>query len=318
MIKTSLKIFSVILLSLVGVILLATSSKSPISLKGYAVQTGSMAPAYPQGSLVFAKPQTGYSSGDAIVFKNNGQVITHRVTEASGSAYQTKGDANNAPDNKLITDDQVLGKVNFSAPYLGKLVLFTKTPLGFILLIAMPCLYLIFSEFLNITDEVRTHRQSKKSNMLGLIAILSLSSFMGINTSSAFFSNAGMSSENQFTTSDTFANIFESNSFTCPTGATTLETEKGVVIFDVQPVKTSVQVIVHDLSPNTSYDLWINQDPGGCPLSAPTLASAFTTDGSGSASESFPDVIDTVMGATKFWISLVHETEVFRSTAVTN
>lgn len=50
------------------------------------------------------------NTGDIIVFKQDNNIITHRVIEINGEEIITKGDANNTNDEP-ITKDSVIGKV---------------------------------------------------------------------------------------------------------------------------------------------------------------------------------------------------------------
>lgn len=98
----------------------------------YVITSGSMAPTYKLGSIVYLKklqpktiePQTIIS----YVLNKDLAVVTHRVIENNQSAqtFKTKGDANIDVDPLLVSYNNVLGKVSFNIPYLGYLVLFIK------------------------------------------------------------------------------------------------------------------------------------------------------------------------------------------------
>ena len=83
-----------------------------------------------------------------------GTPITHRVigmvdTE-SGVKYRTKGDHNNAPDFALISPNEVIGKVYLRIPMIGYLQTFMTKPLGWIIIIVIPCLIMIGSDIFKI------------------------------------------------------------------------------------------------------------------------------------------------------------------------
>lgn len=155
-------------------------------------------------------------------------------------------------------------------------------------------------------------------------------SILGLTTykvTHALFSNSAASTDNTFTAQSVFPstspsptsspkieNIFVSNSFTCSTGAAETTADKGDVTFAVSASDLFLTVTLIDATPNTPYDIWVNQDPGACPLSSPTFAGGVTTDGSGNKTESF--ITPRVSGATKFWVSAVAGIDVFRSIAV--
>ena len=116
-----------------------------------AVLTGSMAPELKVGSLVFTRsvePET-IAVGDIITFRPaaNGQtLITHRVIGVGRSSslyFETRGDANPAPDASTVPARNLVGKVSFHTPYWGYATEFLKTPLGFLFALVIPGAVLI-------------------------------------------------------------------------------------------------------------------------------------------------------------------------------
>ena len=61
--------------------------------------------------------------GQVIVFENNDSMVVHRVIDIKTinaiTRYYTQGDANEAPDTGFITDNQVVGLVQWKLPYIG-------------------------------------------------------------------------------------------------------------------------------------------------------------------------------------------------------
>ena len=163
------KIIYYIFLAFIGVIaLLLIVSVFPITgnYKLMIVQSGSMAPAIKMGSVVVVKPADDYKIGDVITFQpgRNNEPITHRIYDirvVNGEPrYITKGDANNAPDQREISKREILGKVLFSVPYIGFAVDFAKKPLGFMLIIIVPAALIIFDEAKKIYAEVKKKTRS--------------------------------------------------------------------------------------------------------------------------------------------------------------
>jgi signal peptidase I len=77
--------------------------------------------------------------GDIITFRSptNGKLMSHRVAavvEGEPYQYRTKGDANEDVDPYLIPAENVVGRVCFKVAYMGRVVEYLKTPIGFILL----------------------------------------------------------------------------------------------------------------------------------------------------------------------------------------
>ncbi len=154
----------------------------PGSIKLYTVQSGSMAPAIPAGSLVISKPADDYYMGQVITFKaekdklikNPKFTTTHRIYDVKETAlgqieYVTKGDANDAPDSQAVAKELVLGKTIFSIPLLGYPVSFAKTREGLIILIVIPTTMIIYSELLNIKNEAKRLIQERKKRKLSTV-----------------------------------------------------------------------------------------------------------------------------------------------------
>lgn len=82
------------------------------------VSTGSMAKALNVYDVILVKITKDVDVGDIITFKQDGDLITHRVMEKDEDKIITKGDANNTED-KAILKDAVIGKVISVYPKLG-------------------------------------------------------------------------------------------------------------------------------------------------------------------------------------------------------
>ena len=167
-----LKAIYYIFLACIGAIaILLVISVFPITgnIKFMIVQSGSMAPDIKMGSIVVAKPMAEYKIGDVITF---GQVsrtktpTTHRIHDieiSEGIAlYITKGDANNAPDQRKVRGSEIIGKVLFDVPYLGYVVDFAQKPLGFVLVIIVPAAIIVYDEIRKIFKEAKKIKNKKK------------------------------------------------------------------------------------------------------------------------------------------------------------
>jgi signal peptidase len=100
------------------------------------VQTNSMAPTYPAGTLVVVRPvdPSTIRIGDAIAFQTvsgRDSIVTHRVIAISSSAgdrtFSTQGDNSDLPDAEPVIPDQVRGAVWYSVPWVGYLTSFVGT-----------------------------------------------------------------------------------------------------------------------------------------------------------------------------------------------
>lgn len=95
----------------------------------YTIVSGSMEPAIPLGSVVYARgvPPERVQPGDVIVFyggRNGDAVTTHRVVENRTAAREfiTRGDAN--ADNDMLPRpyENYIGRVELSVPLLGRIL----------------------------------------------------------------------------------------------------------------------------------------------------------------------------------------------------
>lgn len=114
------------------------------------VLSGSMSPTFDTGSVVAVKPVRfeDIKKGDIITFKDvDGKTVTHRVLEKQNLNLITKGDANDSKDSQQVTSDRVIGIVNYSVPYFGYFVEFTKSKTGMLVFLIIPGVYLIISQF---------------------------------------------------------------------------------------------------------------------------------------------------------------------------
>ena len=95
----------------------------------YVIETGSMRPGMPPGTLVVVKPAAPetIAAGDVITYQiksGDPTVVTHRVVtvgyDGTGEPrWRTQGDANNAADQNWVLPMQVKGVRWYSVPYLG-------------------------------------------------------------------------------------------------------------------------------------------------------------------------------------------------------
>ena len=95
----------------------------------YNIQTGSMTPKYPIGSMIYVKavPFEELEVGDVITyqtFQDGGWIVTHRVTQidTASQTIVTKGDANNTEDGAMNYANVIGRATNFCIPMLGHIV----------------------------------------------------------------------------------------------------------------------------------------------------------------------------------------------------
>lgn len=308
-------------------------SKSP---KIYAINSGSMEPAIKTGSVVITLPADKYKNGDIITFTRNsgrGEHITHRIVSTkidpmeNSIIYSTKGDANEETDNWEVKPNQIVGKNFLTIPFLGYGVDFAKQPAGFIFLVIVPATIVIYEELKNVLREIGRFfsKFRKKSSdkafpkKAALVPIFGALLFIGV-FSTAYFTDIEESFANVLGASSSYgektAPLFVSDPFDCSSGATDFNSPQAkTVVLKISGGQVQTKVALEGATPNSSYDIWINQDPGGCPLGAPTEVGAITTDGAGNGVGDAEASL--VLGATNFWVSAVGGGQVIRSVSVT-
>lgn len=129
---------SCIIVALLAVGMGAAVVPRVLGMQSYAIISGSMEPAYPTGSLVYAESASGESlqAGDVAAFWRDEDVIVHRVQENDAAAAElvTKGDANAENDLHPVPYQNVLGLVTFSVPYVGYFLMALGSTSGMLVL----------------------------------------------------------------------------------------------------------------------------------------------------------------------------------------
>lgn len=122
----------------------------------FKVLSGSMTPAFRPGDLIVDDPVTASRAahlvpGDVITFHVPGsrtELVTHRiiaVRHVAGSgrtAYQTKGDANNAPDPGLVSPGEIVGTYAGRVPFGGYVLQALQDRVVSLALVLVPLSYL--------------------------------------------------------------------------------------------------------------------------------------------------------------------------------
>ena len=122
----------------------------PFSL--YTIISPSMTPNIKVYDVVFVKnvDTSSLKVNDVITFYSTnaffgGTPITHRIVEIlnvpeTGIMYRVKGDANEEADEEKVLPSNVIGKVMFKIPSLGKLQFFLASKTGWLVAILIPAI----------------------------------------------------------------------------------------------------------------------------------------------------------------------------------
>lgn len=153
-------------------ILLLSKFDTPLNVRVFYVESGSMEPTIPTGSMVVVTPKDQYQVGDVLTVKPSGSdtTVTHRIEEIvsnqenDANLYLLKGDANDDPDRNFIKESRVVGSVVFHVPVVGRVIGFAQSQVGFMLLIIMPATILAYNEIMTIKNEVQKIIASRKKS----------------------------------------------------------------------------------------------------------------------------------------------------------
>jgi signal peptidase len=131
-----------------------------------------MEPTYHVGGILFIEKvdPSAVQVGDIITFATpqasarfEGTLTTHRVTSIDSGpgalAFHTKGDANNVEDTWIVPAETIVGRGSFSIPYLGYVSSFVRSKTGFIMLVVIPAVLIVFLELASIAKALRGRKQ---------------------------------------------------------------------------------------------------------------------------------------------------------------
>lgn len=116
------------------------------------VASNSMEPELNRGDLILIEPIAfrNIRIGDIVSYRPANQseaLVTHRIVaiDYQGSRLTLGSDRSKSPD-PTIGRSQVIGRVSAKAPWIGRIVSFLRTPLGLLLAIYLPAIFLIARE----------------------------------------------------------------------------------------------------------------------------------------------------------------------------
>ena len=127
------------------------------------VESGSMSPTYPVGSLLVTAQvdPTDVNVGMPIVFEDPnepGRLVTHRVVGVAPGAelsFLTRGDANATNDPAPVPARLVRGRVLWHVTVLGAVFDWLQWPRSFLLLVVVPGALLLYGEWRRRSQDSR-------------------------------------------------------------------------------------------------------------------------------------------------------------------
>ena len=155
-------IIGTLLLLLVIAVSLPLALPRFLGYEAYHVETGSMEPAIPVGSLVYVDPVSPETlePGDVVAFRSGETVITHRVVENHYFYNEliTKGDANEKEDINPVRYDEVVGRVTVHFPVLGRFLSVYALPVSKVYLLALAACGVMLNV---LAGRIRTRHEQK-------------------------------------------------------------------------------------------------------------------------------------------------------------
>lgn len=176
------EVFCILLLVLsVGMLVFTLVSVRAVGQKGTvlgyrvdSVLSDSMGDVFQAGDAVVSKqvdPAT-LEPGDIITFEsidpdNSGKVFTHRIrsitTYEGEPAFVTYGTATGNDDSYPVPFDNVMGKYMGAIPNLGEFLLYFKTPQGYVTVVLIPFLLLMFFQLMHFIKLFREYQKEKSA-----------------------------------------------------------------------------------------------------------------------------------------------------------
>ena len=143
----------------------------PISI--YTIVSGSMIPTIDVYDVIInvkIDSPEDIKEGDIITFISQSSIsenltVTHRVKDIQvvNGEYQftTKGDNNIIQDSAPATFDKVIGRAVLRIPQLGRVQTFIASKFGWLVIVILPALYIIFKDIVKL---IRISKLQKESN----------------------------------------------------------------------------------------------------------------------------------------------------------
>jgi signal peptidase len=108
----------------------------PFGVGVSVVLSNSMEPEFSVGDLIVVVEEDDYVINDVVVYHSTTMAVAHRIVDIDGDKIITRGDANSANDEP-IDKSCIKGKVMFSVPYVGYVVLFLKSTPGTLIVLGL-------------------------------------------------------------------------------------------------------------------------------------------------------------------------------------
>lgn len=119
------------------------------------VISNSMAPTFRAGDvLILQSAGDSLEPGMIVSYRKGGNLITHRVVRVDGATLVTRGDNNLGDDPWTVPVSSVVGTPFARVPYLGYVIFFLKKPLGFLMIVLIPSIWIMIDVFKRLNKEL--------------------------------------------------------------------------------------------------------------------------------------------------------------------
>ena len=137
----------------------------------YTIISPSMTPNIKVYDVVFVKnvDTNTLKVNDVITFYSTnaffgGTPITHRIVEIldvpdTGTMYRVKGDANEEADEEKVLPSNVIGKVLFRIPSLGKVQFFLASKTGWLIAILIPAIVILVYDIYKLIKLIKVKKK---------------------------------------------------------------------------------------------------------------------------------------------------------------
>ena len=143
-----------------------------LGFKPFIVLSGSMESKISVGDLIFVKEvnPNELKTGDIIAYRDTEDVVTtHRIvdidTKDNKLCFVTKGDANNANDDRIVYSNMVEGKYQTKIAKAGSVILFIQEPIGLVVMlmsILIICLLVYSCQSKKVTKEEKFKNEEER------------------------------------------------------------------------------------------------------------------------------------------------------------
>ena len=152
-----------------------SNGRSVFGYRVFSILTGSMQGVYDVNDLILVKDYDYKKlvKGDDISYYGvvgdyRGKIISHRIKaiiEQDGITYFITQGINNEYEDPLIIGDQILGKIICRIPILSEINHLLKNVFGFFIVIFLPLVILLFSDFYDLLSELGFFEDKKSTSM---------------------------------------------------------------------------------------------------------------------------------------------------------